>query len=95
MAKPRLAGCFLLGLLRSHLWSCGREGGGDPRAARGAALPLLCLLGQFLTLEEVRALVKPSALALGTVHKWLEAYGVRDCQAVHTEDFLQCQMPAK
>lgn len=54
-----------------------------------------CLPGRFLTLEEVGALVRPSSLALSTVHKWLEAYGVRDCQAVHTGDFLQCQMPAR
>nr|XP_056714737.1 tripeptidyl-peptidase 1 [Euleptes europaea] len=50
--------------------------------------------GQFLTLEEVQALVKPSSLALDTVHKWLEAYGIQDCQTVHTGDFLQCLMPA-
>ncbi|KAL8191487.1 UNVERIFIED_CONTAM: polynucleotide 3'-phosphatase [Gekko kuhli] len=51
--------------------------------------------GQFLTLEEVRALVKPSSLTTGTVQKWLEAHGVQDCQAVHTGDFLQCQMPTR
>ncbi|XP_077197130.1 tripeptidyl-peptidase 1 [Paroedura picta] len=51
--------------------------------------------GQFLTLEEVGALVKPSSLALGTVQKWLDAYGVRECHAVLTGDFLQCQMPAR
>ncbi|XP_054829079.1 tripeptidyl-peptidase 1 [Eublepharis macularius] len=50
--------------------------------------------GHFLTLAEVQALVKPSSLALNTVHKWLETYGVGDCRAVHTLDFLQCPMPA-
>uniref|UniRef100_A0ACB8FGG5 Uncharacterized protein n=1 Tax=Sphaerodactylus townsendi TaxID=933632 RepID=A0ACB8FGG5_9SAUR len=47
--------------------------------------------GQFLTLEEVQALVKPSSLALDTVHKWLEAYGAQDRQTACTLGIsLQC-----
>ncbi|XP_053163655.1 LOW QUALITY PROTEIN: tripeptidyl-peptidase 1 [Hemicordylus capensis] len=50
--------------------------------------------GRFLSLAEVRALVRPSALTLDTVHKWLEASGVQDCRAVSTLDFLECLVPA-
>ncbi|XP_062983381.1 tripeptidyl-peptidase 1 [Elgaria multicarinata webbii] len=50
--------------------------------------------GRFLSLAQVQALVAPSSLALGTVHKWLELHGIRDCSAVSTMDFLQCQVSA-
>ncbi|KAM6447800.1 tripeptidyl-peptidase 1 [Liasis olivaceus] len=50
--------------------------------------------GHFLSLAEVRALVAPSSLTLGSVEKWLEAHGVRACQRIGTMDFLQCSVPA-
>ncbi|XP_015745902.1 tripeptidyl-peptidase 1 [Python bivittatus] len=50
--------------------------------------------GHFLSLAEVRALVAPSSLTLGSVDKWLEAHGVRACQRISTMDFLQCSVPA-
>ncbi|XP_066475694.1 tripeptidyl-peptidase 1 [Tiliqua scincoides] len=61
---------------------------------REVSTPGSARYGRFLSLAEVQSLVRPSALTLDTVHKWLEAYGIRDCRGVSTLDFLQCLVPA-
>ncbi|KAJ7320198.1 hypothetical protein JRQ81_019709 [Phrynocephalus forsythii] len=50
--------------------------------------------GKFLSLAEVGALVSPSPRTTGSVRKWLQGHGVRDCRGVTTGDFLQCLVPA-
>ncbi|KAJ8288769.1 hypothetical protein COCON_G00014280 [Conger conger] len=50
--------------------------------------------GKFLSLEEVASLVRPSQLTQKVVQNWLQSHGVKDCQSVATEDFLQCEMTA-
>ncbi|KAJ8341691.1 hypothetical protein SKAU_G00339820 [Synaphobranchus kaupii] len=51
--------------------------------------------GKFLSLEEVASLVRPSQLTNKVVRSWLQNHGVKDCQSVVTEDFLQCEMTAR
>ncbi|NXQ30076.1 TPP1 peptidase, partial [Alaudala cheleensis] len=57
-------------------------------------LTLLCLPGQYLSLEQLRDLVQPSPATLMTVLKWLQGHGVEDCRSVTTLDFLECYLPA-
>ncbi|KAM6973245.1 tripeptidyl-peptidase 1 [Aplochiton taeniatus] len=51
--------------------------------------------GKHLTLEEVSSLVRPSQLTQKVVNHWLQSHGVKDCQNVQTQDFLQCSMSAQ
>ncbi|KAJ1121099.1 hypothetical protein NDU88_009227 [Pleurodeles waltl] len=53
------------------------------------------LYGKHLSLQELGAMIQPSSLTLSTVRKWLQMYGVEDCQTIQTMDFLQCTMPAR
>ncbi|XP_031413541.1 LOW QUALITY PROTEIN: tripeptidyl-peptidase 1, partial [Meleagris gallopavo] len=50
--------------------------------------------GKYLTLEQLRDLVRPSPATLVTVLKWLRSHGVEDCRSVATLDFLECGMAA-
>ncbi|XP_029457760.1 tripeptidyl-peptidase 1 [Rhinatrema bivittatum] len=50
------------------------------------------LYGMYLTLEELTALIKPCSLTISTVQKWLQTFGIGDCQTVQTLDFLWCTM---
>ncbi|KAM6290496.1 LOW QUALITY PROTEIN: FHF complex subunit HOOK-interacting protein 1B-like [Porphyrio hochstetteri] len=58
----------------------------DPRSPR---------YGRYLSLAQVRDVVRPSAASLGSVLRWLRAHGVRSCRGVATLDFLECHMPAR
>ncbi|XP_073468797.1 tripeptidyl-peptidase 1 [Aquarana catesbeiana] len=49
--------------------------------------------GHFLSLEDLRALLRPSLDTLRTVLTWLRKHGVQQCDGVQTGDFLQCEMP--
>ncbi|NP_001084555.1 tripeptidyl peptidase I L homeolog precursor [Xenopus laevis] len=51
--------------------------------------------GQFLSLEELSALVQPSSETLGTVRMWLEKYGIQECETIQTRDFLMCRTQAR
>lgn len=51
--------------------------------------------GKYLTLEDVAELVRPSALTLHTVHKWLLAAGAQKCDSVTTQDFLTCWLSVR
>lgn len=51
--------------------------------------------GKYLTLEEVSSLVRPSDLTQKVVRHWLQSHGITDCQAVSTQDFLQCATTAE
>ncbi|CAK6956971.1 tripeptidyl-peptidase 1 isoform X2 [Scomber scombrus] len=51
--------------------------------------------GKYLHLEEVASLVHPSELTQKVVHHWLQSHGIKNCQTVHTQDFLQCTMTAE
>ncbi|XP_073725785.1 tripeptidyl-peptidase 1 [Misgurnus anguillicaudatus] len=48
--------------------------------------------GNFLSLKEVAALLRPSQLTEKVVQNWLRSYGVENCHTVVTRDFLQCAM---
>ncbi|KAG9462833.1 hypothetical protein GDO78_023011 [Eleutherodactylus coqui] len=56
---------------------------------------LLSPAGQFLSLEELRSLVRPSDETQRAVRTWLENHGVRSCDRIVTGDFLQCQADAR
>nr|XP_020446720.1 tripeptidyl-peptidase 1 [Monopterus albus] len=58
----------------------------DPDSAR---------YGDYLSLDEVSSLVRPSKLTQKVVHRWLQSHGIKNCLSVHTQDFLQCTMTAK
>ncbi|XP_053191661.1 tripeptidyl-peptidase 1 isoform X2 [Scomber japonicus] len=51
--------------------------------------------GKYLHLEEIASLVHPSELTQKVVHHWLQSHGIKDCQTVQTQDFLQCTMTAE
>ncbi|PIO25980.1 hypothetical protein AB205_0143850, partial [Aquarana catesbeiana] len=51
--------------------------------------------GHFLSLEDLRALLRPSLDTLRTVLTWLRKHGVQQCDGVQTGDFLQCEMPVR
>lgn len=48
--------------------------------------------GQYLTLEEVGSLVRPSDLTQKVVPHWLQRSGVTNCRPVRSQDFLECSM---
>ncbi|XP_030055637.1 tripeptidyl-peptidase 1 isoform X1 [Microcaecilia unicolor] len=50
------------------------------------------LYGRYLTLEGVSSLIEPASVTQTTVQKWLQKFGIEDCQTVQTLDFLQCSM---
>uniref|UniRef100_A0A8C6U2A7 Tripeptidyl-peptidase 1 n=1 Tax=Neogobius melanostomus TaxID=47308 RepID=A0A8C6U2A7_9GOBI len=45
-----------------------------------------------MSLEEVSSLVRPSEVTWKVVYGWLQSHGIRDCDTVLTQDFLQCTM---
>ncbi|XP_025972990.2 tripeptidyl-peptidase 1 [Dromaius novaehollandiae] len=57
----------------------------DPRSPR---------YGRYLSLEQLRDLIRPSPATLTAVLKWLQGHGVGSCRSVSTLDFLECHMPA-
>ncbi|KAE8628399.1 hypothetical protein XENTR_v10007502 [Xenopus tropicalis] len=51
--------------------------------------------GQFLSLEELGAIVQPSRETLSTVRMWLEKHGIHECETIQTRDFLSCRTQAQ
>uniref|UniRef100_A0A7M4G1Y4 Tripeptidyl-peptidase 1 n=1 Tax=Crocodylus porosus TaxID=8502 RepID=A0A7M4G1Y4_CROPO len=63
--------------------------------ADGVSDPGSLLYGKFLSLEQLRELVRPSPVTLAAVHEWLQGAGVTDCRSVATLDFLECVITAE